>query len=391
MTTHPPEPPAPWPPSPDEQPASQAERPGAPDEWRAFERPTADQRGNGHQAADHPPENGDEPGAGQPPGPGYGPDDYPDYPATPGYPDLPDYPRDGYEPASYPSMPDYPAADYPSMPDYPAADYPSMPDHPAAPDYALTPGYAPAPGFPHPNANRATPGSPDAAQLPAGYHAADYPRGGYPAEPHEAGFPAADGSWVLQGGSWVLEGGTWVLQGGGWVLEGAPVTHEEYTHPGDVPASAVHTPPDAAPPGAARANAALPDAAPANARPADAAPATAPDGVQWAMLAYLTVPFFGFLVPLAIYLISLRRSRWLRAHAAQAVNVWLTGILYDLSALIIGAVLILDSPHVALAVVVPLVITLWLTTLAFLVRAAARASRGETYTFPRWLCTPVVR
>ena len=109
------------------------------------------------------------------------------------------------------------------------------------------------------------------------------------------------------------------------------------------------------------------------------------------MLAYLTVPFFGFLAPLAIYLISLRRSRWLRAHAAQAINVWLTGILYDLSALIIGAVFMLDSPRVALAVVVPLVIALWLTTLAFLVRAAARASRGETYTFPRWLCTPMVR
>jgi uncharacterized Tic20 family protein len=373
MTTHPPEPPARWPPSPDERPASQAERPGAPDDWRAFERPTADQRGNGHQAADYPPENGDEPAPGQPPGPGDGPDDYPDYPATSGYPDLPDYPRAGYEPASYPPMPDYPAADYPPMPDYPAADYPSMPDYPAAPD-ALTPGYAPAPGDPQPNANRAALGSPDAAHLTAGYPAADYPRGGYPAEPHEAELPAADGSWILQGGSWVLQGGSWVLQGGSWVLEGAPVTHEEYTHPGDVPASAV-----------------LPDAAPANARPADAAPATGPDGIRWAMLAYLTVPFFGFLVPLAIYLISLHGSRWLRAHAAQAVNVWLTGILYDLSALIIGAVLILDSPHVALAVVVPLIITLWLTTLAFLVRAAARASRGETYTFPRWLCAPVVR
>jgi uncharacterized Tic20 family protein len=46
---------------------------------------------------------------------------------------------------------------------------------------------------------------------------------------------------------------------------------------------------------------------------------------------------------------------------------------------------------VALAVVVPLVIALWLTTLAFLVRAAGRASRGEAYTFPRWLCTPMVR
>jgi len=135
-----------------------------------------------------------------------------------------------------------------------------------------------------------------------------------------------------------------------------------------VPASAAHTPPDAG--------------------RADAAPTA---GAQWAMLAYLTVPFFGFLAPLAIYLISLRRSRWLRAHAAQAINVWLTGILYDLSALIIGAVLMLDSPHVALAVVLPLVIGLWLTTLAFLVRAATRASRGETYTFPRWLCTPMVR
>ena len=66
-------------------------------------------------------------------------------------------------------------------------------------------------------------------------------------------------------------------------------------------------------------------------------------------------------------------------------------ILYGLSALIIGGALMLDSPHVALAVVVPLVIVLWLTTLACLVRAAARASRGETYTFPRWLCTPMVR
>ena len=109
------------------------------------------------------------------------------------------------------------------------------------------------------------------------------------------------------------------------------------------------------------------------------------------MLAYLTVPFFGILVPLAIYLMSLRRSRWLRGHAAQATNVWLTGVLYNLSALIIGALLLLDSPHVALAVVVPLVIVLWLTTLAFLVRAAAKASRGETYAFPRWLCTPMVR
>jgi uncharacterized Tic20 family protein len=304
-------------------------------------RAAAAPRGAPAPLADHPPETGHAPGPGQPPGAGYGPDAYP---AAPGHPDLPGYPRDGYEPAGYPPTPDYPAADYPPTPDYPA-----MPDYPPAPGYPPTPDYPRAPG------HRAAPGPPAAAYRPGGYRPADYPRGGYPAGGAQvAEFPAADGSWVL---------------------EGAPVTHEEYVHPGDGPASAADTP---------RARAAA-------AAAAEAAPATGPDGTQWAMLAYLTVPFFGFLVPLAIYLLSMRRSRWLRGHAAQALNVWLTGILYALSALIIGAVLILDSPRVAVTVVVPLIAVLWLTTLVFLVRAAARASRGETYTFPRWLCTPMVR
>jgi uncharacterized Tic20 family protein len=109
------------------------------------------------------------------------------------------------------------------------------------------------------------------------------------------------------------------------------------------------------------------------------------------MLGYLTVPVSGFLLPLAVYLASLRRSRWLRVHAAQAVNVWLTVTLYELSAAIIGAMLVLDSPRVALTVVVPLVAALWLTALPFLVRAAAAARRGQVYAFPRWLCAPLVR
>jgi uncharacterized Tic20 family protein len=368
MTSHPPEPPAPWPPPPpeEERPASQARRPGPPDEWRAFQRPPGDQPVNGHRAAAYPPdgapapladyapETGYEHAPGPPPGAGYAPDDYPDYPVTTGYPDRPGYPQDSYAPAGYPGPPGYPAG----------ADYPPMPDYPPLPDYPPDPGYPPAPDYPDLPGYRTASGHPDAAYLPGGYPAADYPRGGHPAGGAQvAEFPAADSSWVL---------------------EGAPVTHEEYVHPGDGPASAVDTP-------RARAGPEPAGAASADAASADAAPGTGPQGTQWAMLAYLTVPFFGLLVPLAIYLTSLRRSRWLRGHAAQAVNVWLTGILYDLSALIIGAVLLLDSPRVALAVVVPLVIVLWLTTLAFLVRAAARASRGETYTFPRWLCAPMVR
>jgi hypothetical protein len=234
-------------------------------------------------------------------------------------------------------------------------DYPPMPDYPAA-------GYRPA-GYP-PNGYPAG-AYPAHGYPPGAYPGTDQPPGGHPAAASQVvEFPAADG---------------------GGALAAAPVTHEEYLHPGNVPAGG----PDAlrAPP--APAGPAAPGAVPYMAS-SPARAAVAP-GARWAMLGYLTVPFFGFLVPLAIYLTSLRRSRWLRAHAAQAVNVWLTVILYELSAAIIGAMLVLDSPRVALTVVVPLVAALWLTTLAFLVRAAAAAYRGRPYTFPRWLCTPLVR
>jgi uncharacterized Tic20 family protein len=342
MTSHPSEPPALWPPpSTEEGPADRGQRPGAPEEWPAAprQRYPADQPGKGHRAAatypahgtppplaDYPPETAYRSAPGHPAGADSGPG---------GYPDLPDYPQDTYSPRD----PYFPG--YPSMPGYPPT-----PDYPAA-------GYQPA-GYP---AN--------------GYPAGAYPANGHPPEAYPAtgppgGHPA--------GGSQVVE---FPEADGGWALAAAPVTHEEYLHPGSVAAG-----PDALRARRGRAGPATRVAVPAAAGPPD---------VGLAMLGYLTVPFFGFLLPLAVYLASLRRSRWLRVHAAQAVSVWLTVTLYELSAAIIGAMLVLDSPRVALTVVVPLVAALWLTALAFLVRAATAARRGRAYTFPRWLCAPLVR
>ena len=329
MTSHPPEPPAQWPPpSPGERPGRGAPRPGAPEERPGgpHQRYPGDQPGNGRRAAaasppasgvppplaDYPPAT-HRPQAGHPAGAGPGPGGHPDHPD---YPDLPDYPPETYSPR------DTYTPGYPSMPDYPP-----------------TPDYPPAPGG-----------------QPAGYRPSGYPASAYPASGHPPGaYPGAGQGGHRAGRSPAVE------------FPAAPVTHEEYLHPDGVPAVG---------PGALRA---LP------------APAAGSRAAGWAVLGYLTVPLAGFVVPLAIYLASVRRSRWLRAHAAQAVNVWLTAILYCLSAAIIGAMLVLDSPRVALAVVLPLVAVLWLTTLGFLVRAAAAARRGEAYTFPRWLCTRMVR
>jgi hypothetical protein len=108
-----------------------------------------------------------------------------------------------------------------------------------------------------------------------------------------------------------------------------------------------------------------------------------------AALAYLTVPLF--VPPLLIYLTLLRGPRHARCHAAQALNVWFTGLFYDLSAVIMGVMLALDSPWAALIVFTPLVVARWLVTLAFLVRAARAAGRGAGYAFPAWLCMRIAR
>ena len=71
--------------------------------------------------------------------------------------------------------------------------------------------------------------------------------------------------------------------------------------------------------------------------------------------------------------------------------MWFTGLLYDLSAVIMGAMLALGSPPVALMVFGPLVAGRWLVTLAYLARAARAAGRGGAATFPAWLCMRLAR
>jgi len=110
-----------------------------------------------------------------------------------------------------------------------------------------------------------------------------------------------------------------------------------------------------------------------------------------AVLAYLTVPVCGFVFPLLIYLGARRRPRWTRAHAAHALNVWITGALYDLSALIMATMLALDSAWAALAVFGPLVAVRWAVTIAYLVRAALAARRGTAPVFPAWMCIRIAR
>jgi len=130
-------------------------------------------------------------------------------------------------------------------------------------------------------------------------------------------------------------------------------------------------------------------AAPATAQPAAAPGSADPGDERLATLSYLGVPFLGPLVPLAIYLFKGRSSAYTRRHAAQALNLSITTLLFAICVLILGTMLALDSIVVALIIAVPLAVALWLVTLAYVIVAGSSASRGDYYSIPSWICASI--
>ena len=110
-----------------------------------------------------------------------------------------------------------------------------------------------------------------------------------------------------------------------------------------------------------------------------------------AMLGYLAAIFLGPLIPLVMYLIGRRRSPFRRFHAATALNLSLTGLLYALCCLILCGLLLLNSLTVALVVVIPVALVIWLSVLKYLIRGIGAANRGERFEVPAWICAQIAK
>ncbi len=110
-----------------------------------------------------------------------------------------------------------------------------------------------------------------------------------------------------------------------------------------------------------------------------------------AMLGYLAAIFLGPLIPLVMYMIGRRRSPFRRFHAATALNLSLTGLLYALCCLILCGLLLLDSLTVALVVVIPVALVIWLSVLKYLIRGIGAANRGERFEVPAWICAQIAK
>jgi uncharacterized Tic20 family protein len=110
-----------------------------------------------------------------------------------------------------------------------------------------------------------------------------------------------------------------------------------------------------------------------------------------AVFGYLSAIVTGPLVPLAVYAVVRRRSWYLRAHAAMALNLSVTWLLYTVCCAILCGLLMLDTLTVALVVAGAIASFFWWMLIGHLIRGSKAASRGERYTVPGWLCARLAK
>ena len=123
----------------------------------------------------------------------------------------------------------------------------------------------------------------------------------------------------------------------------------------------------------------------------EAGPGQIRDGdMTSATFGYLGAIFLGPVIPLLVYALRARRSPFMRYHAATAVNLSLTGLLYALCCLILGGLLLLDNITVALVVVLAVGFVIWVSMLRYLIRGVIAANRGERAEVPSWICARIV-
>jgi uncharacterized protein DUF4870 len=110
-----------------------------------------------------------------------------------------------------------------------------------------------------------------------------------------------------------------------------------------------------------------------------------------ATVGYLGAMVSGPVIPLFLYATGRSSSAFRRRHAATALDLSLTGLLYALCCLILCGMLLLDSRTVALVVTIPIAAGIWCSVLRQLARGIGAANRGELYDAPAWICARIAR
>lgn len=109
---------------------------------------------------------------------------------------------------------------------------------------------------------------------------------------------------------------------------------------------------------------------------------------NWATGAHLSALVLAFvgglavLGPLVVYLIKKDEDTFVAEHSKEALNFQLTWLIGGFVATIVGVIVAIVTLGIALIVLIPAAIGLFIAWIVFTVKAAMAASRGEYHRYP---------
>jgi len=120
-------------------------------------------------------------------------------------------------------------------------------------------------------------------------------------------------------------------------------------------------------------------------------PRGASDDQTWAMLSYLLALVASIIAPLVIYLVKMNDSRYVRYHAAQALNLGITAVIESIAIVIVGILLAVATHGFGILLMVLAFLALGISHLVYLILAAVRSYQGQLIRVPTIICFRMVR
>jgi uncharacterized Tic20 family protein len=115
------------------------------------------------------------------------------------------------------------------------------------------------------------------------------------------------------------------------------------------------------------------------------------DDHTWALLSYVLALLASIIAPLVIYLVKMNESRYVRFHAAQALNMGITAIIESVAIFIVGIILAVVLHGFGFLLMVLAFLALGIAHLVYLILGAVRSNQGQLFRVPTIICFRIVR
>jgi uncharacterized Tic20 family protein len=120
-------------------------------------------------------------------------------------------------------------------------------------------------------------------------------------------------------------------------------------------------------------------------------PRGASDDRTWAMLSYVLAFVASIIAPLVIYLVKMNESRYVRFHAAQALNMGITAFIESIAIVVVGFFIAIATHGFGILLLFLAFLALGIAHLVYLILGAIRSYQGQPFRVPTIICFRMVR